>query len=148
VSGVHSLPIPPAPTERRHLQLQSPTTVATTEPLLRLASSAGIREEQRPNLATVGSPCARTELRATSGFTSSAARRGGEEEATTSGSPPPPWMCSSLGRQGKGGRRGDVDTPAQGSPNCEPAGFLNRKYWTGIPAKPTGIPIGGSYQVW
>jgi hypothetical protein len=36
----------------------------------------------------------------------------------------------------------------QGSPNREPAGFLNRKYRTGIPVKPTGIPIGDFYQVW
>jgi hypothetical protein len=35
-----------------------------------------------------------------------------------------------------------------GSPNREPAGFLNRKNRTGIPVKPTGILIGGSYQVW
>jgi hypothetical protein len=36
----------------------------------------------------------------------------------------------------------------QVSPNREPAGFLNRKYRTGIPVKPTGIPIGDFYQVW
>jgi hypothetical protein len=31
----------------------------------------------------------------------------------------------------------------EGSPNREPVGFLNRKNRTGIPVKPTGIPIGG-----
>jgi hypothetical protein len=29
----------------------------------------------------------------------------------------------------------------EGSPNREPAGFLNRKYRIGIPVKPTDIPI-------
>jgi hypothetical protein len=34
-------------------------------------------------------------------------------------------------------------TGVQGSPNREPVGFLNRKNRTGIPVKPTGIPIRG-----
>jgi hypothetical protein len=35
------------------------------------------------------------------------------------------WLCSVV----------------QGSPNRKPVGFLNRKNRTGIPVKPTGIPI-------
>jgi hypothetical protein len=41
-----------------------------------------------------------------------------------------------------------VPANKQGSPNREPTGFLNRKYRTGIPVKPTGITIGDFYQVW
>jgi hypothetical protein len=61
--------------------------------------------------------------------------------------PPLPLVSlSSRRHQGDAPRRRSagpcpLTPPAQGSPNRKPVGFLNRKNRTGIPVKPTGIPI-------
>jgi hypothetical protein len=84
---------------------------------------------------------------------SSTARREAEHRSSTAGARRSRGQCRELHRRllhllHPPAFSSTAAAGIQGSPNREPAGFLNRKYRTGIPVKPTGIPIGDFYQVW